>query len=367
MRPSAAVSITPNWSAWSSGARSAATVTAAPLVDVLVDHLARVHAVDVVGAEHDHVVGPLVVEQVEVLVDRVGRAGEPARAAAHLRGHRRDVVAEQRRQPPGGRDVAVERVALVLREHDDPAVARVDEVRQREVDQPVVAAERHGGLGAVGVSGARRLPSPPASTIAKTSGISSPSQRPAPRAPGPRRGSARGAPRPRGSRRRPCRRPPYPTGRAANQPLSATTLSPPIGAPLPGASVSTSRIGSPASSRARRPARARAARARAFCSGVGGDVDAAVGRARRSARPARRRARPGRRPVVAFISAASRHGIRPSLSVVHGVAVAAQEGGARALLAAEAERAVEQAVDEPLEADRDLDAGAGRGRPRRGR
>ena len=47
--------------------------------------------------------------------------------------------------------------------------------------------------------------------------------------------------------------------------------------------------------------------------------------------------------------------MRPSLSVDHGVAVAAQEGGARALLAAEAERAVEQAVDEPLEADRHLD------------
>ena len=42
--------------------------------DVLLDHLARVHAVDVVGAEDDDVLGPLVVDQVEVLVDRVGRA-----------------------------------------------------------------------------------------------------------------------------------------------------------------------------------------------------------------------------------------------------------------------------------------------------
>ena len=69
-------------------------------LDVLLDHLARVHAVDVVGAEHDHVVRALVVEQVEVLVDRVGRAGEPARAAAHLRGHGRHVVAQQRRERP---------------------------------------------------------------------------------------------------------------------------------------------------------------------------------------------------------------------------------------------------------------------------
>ena len=118
-------------------------------LDVLADHLLGVHAVDVVGAEHDDDVGPLVAQQVEVLVDRVGRALEPVRAAAHLRGHRRHVVAQQRRQAPGGGDVAVQRVALVLREHDDPPVAGVDQVRQREVDQPVVAAERDRRLGAV--------------------------------------------------------------------------------------------------------------------------------------------------------------------------------------------------------------------------
>ena len=39
-----------------------------------------------------------------------------------------------------------------------------------------------------------------------------------------------------------------PDGRAANQPPSVTTFSPPIGAPLPGASVSRAMIGSPASS-----------------------------------------------------------------------------------------------------------------------
>ena len=39
-----------------------------------------------------------------------------------------------------------------------------------------------------------------------------------------------------------------PDGRAANQPDPATTLSPPIGAPFPGAVVSAAVIGSPASS-----------------------------------------------------------------------------------------------------------------------
>ena len=80
---------------------------ARPAVDVRLHHLPRVHPVDVVGAEHAHVVGPLVIEQVEILVDGVGRAREPARSPAHLRGHRRDVVAQQRRQLPRRRHVAV--------------------------------------------------------------------------------------------------------------------------------------------------------------------------------------------------------------------------------------------------------------------
>ena len=123
---------------------------------MLVDHLARIHAVDVVGAEHADRVRALVVDEVQVLVDRVGRAREPAWPAAHLRGHGRDVVAHQRRQMPGRRDVPVEAVALVLRQNDDPAEARVDEIREREVDQPVVAAEGHRRLRPVG--GQRREP-----------------------------------------------------------------------------------------------------------------------------------------------------------------------------------------------------------------
>ncbi len=44
----------------------------------------------------------------------------------------------------------VQRVRLVLGEHADPPVSGVDQVGQHEVDQPVVAAERHGRLGPVG-------------------------------------------------------------------------------------------------------------------------------------------------------------------------------------------------------------------------
>jgi hypothetical protein len=117
--------------------------------DVRGHHLLGIHPVDVIRAEYDDVVRGLVVDEVVALVDGVGGAGEPARAEALLRGHRRDVVAEQVRHAPGLGDVAVERVRLVLREHNDPQVVGVYEVGQREVDHAVHAAERDGRLRAV--------------------------------------------------------------------------------------------------------------------------------------------------------------------------------------------------------------------------
>ncbi len=119
-------------------------------LQVLVHHLARVHPVDVVRAEHRDVGGRLVVHQVEALVDGVGAALVPARAQPLLRGHRRDVLAGQRGQPPCGADVPVQRVRLVLGEHADSTDRAVHQVGQHEVDQPVHPAEGHGRLGPVG-------------------------------------------------------------------------------------------------------------------------------------------------------------------------------------------------------------------------
>ena len=113
---------------------------------VPLDQLRRVHPVHVVGPEHDHQVGPLAANQVQRLVDRVGRPGLPVRPEPLLGRHRRHVVAEQAVQLPGGGDVPVEAVALVLGEHADLHDAGVDQVGQREVHQPVQAAERDGGF-----------------------------------------------------------------------------------------------------------------------------------------------------------------------------------------------------------------------------
>ncbi|CAM5506702.1 hypothetical protein STENM327S_08349 [Streptomyces tendae] len=118
-------------------------------LDVLGEHLARVHPVHVVGAEHRYVLGLFVVHQVQRLEDRVGAAEVPARAEALLGGDGGDVVAEQAGHPPGGGDVPVQGVRLVLREDADPQDVAVDQVGQDEVDEPVGAAEGDRGFGAV--------------------------------------------------------------------------------------------------------------------------------------------------------------------------------------------------------------------------
>ena len=144
---------------------------AGPDVEMFGDHLTRVHPVDVVGAEHAHDVRPLVVDEVQVLIDGVRRPLEPVRPAAHLGGHRRHVVVEHRREPPGLGDVAVEAVALVLREHDDlagsPALAKFDSAKSIN---RYVPANGTAGLARSFVSGCRRFPSPPARTMTSTDG-----------------------------------------------------------------------------------------------------------------------------------------------------------------------------------------------------
>ena len=118
-------------------------------LQMLVNHLAGIHPVDVVGSEDEDMVWSLVGQYVEVLKDRVGRSRKPIGAASHLGGDRGNVVAEHLRHAPSQRYVTVQAVALVLREHCDLAVAAVDEVGERKVDEPVDTAEGDCRLGSI--------------------------------------------------------------------------------------------------------------------------------------------------------------------------------------------------------------------------
>ena len=142
--------MTPNWSAREIGWRIAATVHAGPGLDVLLDHVAEVHAVDVVRADDDDDLGPRVVDEVEALVDRVRATEEPVLVDALLGRHGRHVVAQEGGHAPRLGDVRVEAVRLVLRQDDDLEVAGVDDVGQGEVDETIDARERDRRLGPVG-------------------------------------------------------------------------------------------------------------------------------------------------------------------------------------------------------------------------
>ena len=169
--PCSSASITPKSDASADRHTDACNGDRSTGLDVLIHHLARIHAVDVIGTKHDHVIGSLVCEDVEVLEDCICRPREPVRTSPHLRRDRRDVVPEHLAHRPAESKVAVEAVTLVLGEDGDLPIAGVDEIREDEVDQTIDASERHSGFRSIArVSGQSRFPSPPASTSAMTFG-----------------------------------------------------------------------------------------------------------------------------------------------------------------------------------------------------
>jgi hypothetical protein len=109
-----------------------------------IEQPAVVHPVQVIAREDQIVIGFVPHEMAGRAADRVGRALEPARALRRLLGG--DDVHESARKrihPIGLHDVVVERGRVELREHEDPTQIGVHAVADRDVDQPVLAADRH--------------------------------------------------------------------------------------------------------------------------------------------------------------------------------------------------------------------------------
>ena len=111
--------------------------------DVALDHLAVVHAVQVVAGQDDDVLGVVALDVADVLIDGVGRAGVPV--AARLGGVRRqdgDAAVTGVEVPClASADVGVQQVRAVLREHAHRVDTRVCAVGEREVDDSVLAPE----------------------------------------------------------------------------------------------------------------------------------------------------------------------------------------------------------------------------------
>ena len=111
-----------------------------------------VHLVDVVAGEDEHGVARIVLEDVDVAQDRVGRSAIPLRhaAAGDVRLEELHAAAIAVQVPgPAQADVVVERARVVLGQDDDVVDLGVDAVGQREVDDPVLAPEWDRRLGAL--------------------------------------------------------------------------------------------------------------------------------------------------------------------------------------------------------------------------
>ena len=109
-----------------------------------------VHLVDVVAGQDQDRRPSRVLDDVEVLEDRVGGPAVPLRdaAAGDVRLEHPDAAGVAVQIPrPAHADVVVERARVVLGQDDDVVDVRVHAVGEGEVDDPVLAAERHGRLG----------------------------------------------------------------------------------------------------------------------------------------------------------------------------------------------------------------------------
>ena len=117
---------------------------------MLLEHFLVVHLVDVIAGEQHDEVGTVALDDVDVLIDRVGGAEVPHRLGDALRGGQdvEALVALGPEEVPAALQVTDQAVGLVLRGDRDAANAGVERVRQREVDDARLAAEIDRRLGA---------------------------------------------------------------------------------------------------------------------------------------------------------------------------------------------------------------------------
>ena len=99
------------------------------------------------AGQDDQVLRVLAEDRVEVLIDRVGRALIPLLADPLLRTQDFDELAELvGDHAPSHAQVAAERERLVLQRDEDAPHPGIDAVAEREIDDPVRAAEVDRGL-----------------------------------------------------------------------------------------------------------------------------------------------------------------------------------------------------------------------------
>src|SRR5258708_1805750 len=119
------------------------------LVHVVFEHLADVHAVDVVGAEDHHEMRIGLFDQVDLLIYGLSPAPLQSlfRGTELLGDLNNKVLLQKAADFPAVAQMLEQALALELNQHVGRIDARVDQIAQHEIDDAVPAAERHGRFG----------------------------------------------------------------------------------------------------------------------------------------------------------------------------------------------------------------------------
>ena len=119
------------------------------ILEMVAQHLPVVHAVHMIAGEDQHQVAAQARDDAQVLAHGVGGTLEPAFVVHRLLGSQdlHEAVRE-RIEFVGSDDVPVQRDRVVLREQEHPLHPGVDGVADRNVDQSILAGDRHRRLGA---------------------------------------------------------------------------------------------------------------------------------------------------------------------------------------------------------------------------
>ena len=118
-------------------------MTSAPCVHMLLQHELVVHFIDVIARQHDDVFGVVALDDVDVLINRVGGAEIPAVLGNALaRGQDIEaLVADGAQEVPAAQEMPDQAMRLVLRGDGDMPDARVEGVRQSEIDDARLARQ----------------------------------------------------------------------------------------------------------------------------------------------------------------------------------------------------------------------------------
>ena len=105
-------------------------------------HIAVIHLIDVVAGQHQHILGIVALDKVDVLIDGVGGTLIPIGALIALIGGQDVNAGVHTVQIPRltGADVVVQLQRLILSEHAHRLDAGIDTVGQGEVDDAVLTA-----------------------------------------------------------------------------------------------------------------------------------------------------------------------------------------------------------------------------------